>query len=509
MSLDEALAAWRDLLGAHAVITDASVLAEARTATFATDQRIPAVIRPGSRAEVQECLKVASRYGVPVYPVSGGKNWGYGSRVPPSDGCTLVDLSRLNRIVDFDEQLAYITVEPGVTFAQVRQFLRDKGSELTLASPGSTPEASLVGNVVERGIAAGLDGDRVAQVCGMEVVLADGGCIHTGLKRFPGARAGDVFAPGVGPALDGLFVQSNLGVVAKMTFWLTPLPAFWQYFSLAVNAAEKLAPLVDALQEVKRQGLVQTSLGLYNDYKILTYLRRFPPDASRERTLDLHRMPAEYRQALGGGVWFGEGALTAASAGIGASQRALLCDLLEGVTDDLTFEEPGAGNPLVGDASGTSVASVYWRKRRAPPAEMRPDADGCGVIWCCPVSPFHGPTLARCASIIHGTMAEFGLEPIIGAQCVSMRSVHVVASIVYDREEPGHDQKALDCHRALTDRLAADGFLPYRLALPAMDALPRPADAYGTVLQRLKQALDPVDVLSPGRYDFRHAWPDG
>lgn len=50
---------------------------------------------------------------VPVYPTSRGRSWGFGSRVPAADGCVLLDLGRMNRIVGFDERLAYVTVEPG------------------------------------------------------------------------------------------------------------------------------------------------------------------------------------------------------------------------------------------------------------------------------------------------------------------------------------------------------------------------------------------------------------
>src|ERR1700760_348127 len=89
-------------------------LREAETATFSTRQTIPFILRPHSREEVQECLREANRTGIPVYPVSSGKNWGYGSRVPPVDHCALLDLSALNRILDYNERLGYVTVEPGV-----------------------------------------------------------------------------------------------------------------------------------------------------------------------------------------------------------------------------------------------------------------------------------------------------------------------------------------------------------------------------------------------------------
>lgn len=508
-TLAEALAAWRDLLGPDGVSTDQGLLEAAETATFATDRKIPAIVRPRSREDVQSCLAVASRFEVPVHAQSAGKNWGYGSRVPPSDGCVLLDLGQLDRIVDYDEALAYVTVEPGVTFGQVQRFLRERGSDLTLSAPGSTPQASVVGNAVERGIATGLDGDRVGHVCGLEVVLADGSCLGTGFKRYPGARAGEVFPHGVGPALDGLFIQSNLGVVTKMTVWLTPLPAFHQYFAFAVDAEDKLAPLVDALQSAKRARLVEASLGLYNAHKVLTYLRQFPPGVSQEQALDLDGLPPGYREVLGGKVWFGEGAITAASPEIGASHRRMLSELLEGVVDELAFEDPSRPNALVGEGATPGLASVYWRKRHLPPEDMQPDADRCGVLWFCPVVPFRGSALADCLSVVRAVMVASGFEPVIGVQCLSARAVHVVASILYDREAPGHDRRALACHLALVERLSTEGLFPYRLGIQAMEALPAGQDDYEAVLRRIKQTLDPADVLAPGRYDFRHTWADG
>lgn len=74
--------------------------------------------------------------------------------------------------------------------------------------------------------------------------------------------------------------------------------------------------------------------------------------------------------------------------------------------------------------------------------------------------------------------------------------------IVFDRDRPGADARALACHDALLGQLAQSGHLPQRLALPAMGALPAPRDDFAAVLARLKRALDPLGVLAPGRYDF-------
>src|SRR5689334_18249076 len=55
-------------LGSEHVITEPAALRAAETGTFMAPRRVPAIIRPGSRAEVQECLRILNGHKVPVYP---------------------------------------------------------------------------------------------------------------------------------------------------------------------------------------------------------------------------------------------------------------------------------------------------------------------------------------------------------------------------------------------------------------------------------------------------------
>ena len=144
-NLTRALEAWREVVGPEHVLTNPAALSAAETATFSTSNRIPAIIRPGNREEVRACVQVANQQRTPIYPVSTGKNWGYGSRVPPRSGCVLVELRRLDRNTDYDEKLAYVTVEPGVTFRRLHEFLVARNSNLMLSVTGSTPDSSPVG----------------------------------------------------------------------------------------------------------------------------------------------------------------------------------------------------------------------------------------------------------------------------------------------------------------------------------------------------------------------------
>src|SRR6185503_20399449 len=103
--VSRALARMRELCGDAHVQGDAPALDAAATATFATRARPSAIVRPASRDEVQGCIAIARAHGIVLHAISRGRNWGLGSRVPTSDGAVLLDLSRMNRIVAFDEEM--------------------------------------------------------------------------------------------------------------------------------------------------------------------------------------------------------------------------------------------------------------------------------------------------------------------------------------------------------------------------------------------------------------------
>src|ERR1700722_6183660 len=300
---------WERVLGPEYVVTEAARLHQASTATFHSYQRIPAILYPQERAQLQDCLRIASENAVPVYPVSTGKNWGYGSRVPVSTDSVLIDLSRMNRILDFNENLAYVTIEPGVTQRQLFDYLREKGSKLWIDATGSTPDSSLIGNTVERGFGHTPYGDHASNVCGFEVVLPNGDCLETGFSRFPNAAAAPVYRPGLGPSLDGLFTQSNFGVVTRMTLWLMPAPEYFQAFFFRCDREDRLPAIIDALRPLRLNGTLRSAVHVGNDYKVLGGIQQYPWEATGGATPLQPAVMRKLRKQLHFGAWNGSGGL--------------------------------------------------------------------------------------------------------------------------------------------------------------------------------------------------------
>lgn len=84
--LDTALDQWEAVLGADHIVRDPEVLVEAEKTTYAPDEehRVLGILQPDSLEEVQACVRIANETGVPLYPMSRGRNYGYGTRVPLS-----------------------------------------------------------------------------------------------------------------------------------------------------------------------------------------------------------------------------------------------------------------------------------------------------------------------------------------------------------------------------------------------------------------------------------------
>jgi 4-cresol dehydrogenase (hydroxylating) len=525
--LEMALDRWRDLLGRENVVVDSGGLRAAETATFGTSVTVPAIVRPGNREEVRQVLRIANEWRIPVYPVSGGSNWGYGSRVPSADGCVLLDLGRMTRILDFSEDLAYITVEPGVTQQQVYDFLRERKSGLWMDATGASPQASLVGNAVERGFGHTPYGDHFSHVCGMEVVLPEGEVLETGFSRFAGSRTGPLHRWGVGAYLDGLFTQSNLGVVTRMSIWLMPAPEYFQAYFFSCDSEEALAPIVDALRPLRLDGTLRSTVHIANDYKVLSGMQQYPWEEAEGRT----PLPAEVMKRLRKqrhfGAWNASGGLYGTRAQV-AEARRLLRRALAGKVNQLQFLDARklrmAGRfsglyrlltgwdlsralelvrPLFGLLQGVPtdqpLASTYWRKRFPPPAVMDPNQDGCGLLWCSPVAPADGAQAEELVALAGEILLRYGFEPAISLTMITERSLACVISITYDRQVPGEDEKAAACHGELLRRLNDAGFYCYRMTSQSSAGL-RPSAGYDHVLRSLKRSLDPHQILAPGRY---------
>lgn len=131
---------------------------------------------------------------------------------------------------------------------------------LALWTDGPSPAySSIVANTIERGVGYGLGGERINQACGMDVVLPNVELVRTGMCAMSSADTWQQYKYGLGPWLDGLFSQSNLGIATKMEIWLIPEPSSFRNAEVYFKSFEDVAPMLDNLRPLRLGGVVANS----------------------------------------------------------------------------------------------------------------------------------------------------------------------------------------------------------------------------------------------------------
>ena len=116
-----------------------------------------------------------------------------------------------------------------------------------------------------------------------------------------------VYKWGVGPTLDGLFSQSNLGIVTRMTIWLMPAPPYFQAFFFQCDEDNQLAPLIEALRPLRLSGALRSTVHIANDYKVLSSLQQYPWEETGGSVPLLPSTMLELRRRLKFGAWSASG----------------------------------------------------------------------------------------------------------------------------------------------------------------------------------------------------------
>jgi len=110
------------------------------------------IVSPASTAEVSAIVKWANEFKIPIYPISLGRNWGYGGASPRVRGSVVVDLGRrMNKVLNINKASATVLVEPGVTYFALYEKLQEVAPELSMDCT-DIGGGSVLGNACDRGL---------------------------------------------------------------------------------------------------------------------------------------------------------------------------------------------------------------------------------------------------------------------------------------------------------------------------------------------------------------------
>ncbi len=182
------------------------------------------VVMPETTEEVQRVVLLANREKIPITPLGGG--FTLSALVVPNRGGIVMDMKRMDKIIQVSEINRYALIEPGVTQAALLSYLKKHHPRLQHSTPEAPPTVTVVGNCLIQGHGHispryGVNSDLVN---GMEVVLPTGEVCRIG----SGSLGSNWFTRGPLPDLPGLFVGwfGTTGIITKMSVKLFPKPKY-------------------------------------------------------------------------------------------------------------------------------------------------------------------------------------------------------------------------------------------------------------------------------------------
>lgn len=481
----EAIAALGAALGDDNVITSAAELLDYRDPydyKGSDEHTGAAVVTPGSVGDVQEIVRIANAFRVPLWTFGQGRNYAYGGPAPRVRGSIQVSFRKMNRVLEVDDELAYAVVEPGVRFSDLYDHLRAGGYRLWPSIP-DLGWGSVVGNTLDSGRGYTRYGDHPSTQCGMEVVLANGELLRTGMGGMSTSKVWHLFRESFGPNHAGLFFQSNFGIVTKMGVWLMRAPETYVAGWATWRDEDLVAGVVDALRELMFDGII-TNLPLLGFGS--------PTESGRD-------------EAAGG--WTVRFALYGREP-VTEAQYALVRDALRGAGD------VQVGRRVYRGEEERSRATMHDDKVQGgvPGLELlemfkRLSGEDAGHLDLSALGPMTGADVAESIRMRRALYARHGLPYGAGIILLQRCALHI-SPVVFDTRDERATRAAYAAYNAMVADLARAGYPVYRTNIQSMDVVADQFEfgdhAQRRLNERLKDLLDPNGILSPGKQGI---WP--
>jgi len=414
-----------------------------------------AVVHPGTPEEISEIIKLANTEKIPVFPRGAGSGFSGGSL--PTEGGIVLATSRLDQILDIDEENLVATVEPGVVTGEFQKAVEKVGLFYP-PDPASLKFSTLGGNVAEcaggpRCVKYGVTKDYIL---GLEVVTPTGDIIRTGGPTMKGVVGYDLTKLMVGS-------EGTLGVITKIIIKLLPLPEAKKTMLVLFDSIDGAAQSVSA---IIRGRIIPTTLEFVDSAAL---------ECVRNAT-DLE-VPEGARAVL---IIEVDG-----DADVIDKQAERIVEIIQPL-----------GVVEIRIAATAEESEALWQIRRSVSPSLRQvNPDKFNEDICVPRSKV--PEMIRKVEEISN---RYGI-PIVNFGHAGDGNIHV--NVMVDRKKEGDTEKA---EQAITEifreALAMGGTMSGEHGIGIMKAPYIPMELSGgamAYMKTIKQALDPNNILNPGK----------
>jgi 4-cresol dehydrogenase (hydroxylating) len=469
---------------------------------FASDEekhRPSGAIAPANAEEVRALVRIANQYKVPLWPISRGKNFGYGGAAPVMKDAVVLDLSRMKKI-EVDAENGTVLVEPGVGFFDLYDHLQNNKIPLWLSVPGNS-WGSVAGNALDRGVGYTSYGDHASRICGLEVVLPDGDIVRTGMGAMTGSKTWNLYRNGFGPGWDTMFCQSNFGIVTKLGLWLMPEPEAVAGYDFEFDKPDDLGWAIDTIMPLRRDGLIQQSPSIGNWLRSAAVMTTREQWTKDKGPLD-EKVVTAIRDKFKIGWWSVQvrfyGHLDVVEASMKVLDRAFDKKPIQAKKPALWKRgDPAEGSPVTGVPVSFPLANSNWHGGRG------------GHVGYSPVLPPSGDLAMDQFKRTYDLYQKYGMD-YHASFAMSERSLVNVNQLLYDKDNADMMGRVDAMFRALVADASAHHYGEYRTHIDYMDLV---ADSYDfndkamlRLNERVKDALDPNGIIAPGKSGI---WPKG
>lgn len=497
------------------------------------EQKIPEIIiYPKNENEIQQIVKVANELKIPIWYVSTGKNWGYGCKTAAYDGGITLILERLNKIHEVNADLGYAVIEPGVTYENLNNYLKDNNIPLWTDSAGSTKSASIIGNALDKGRGLTPYADHFGMLCGMDIILPSGEKLE--LAPTDNFNCKYTYKWNIGPYLEGLFTQSNFGIVSKAGIWLMPAPDDFDFFAFEYTASTKDFPnFIDDFRRLFFSQGITSRPHLANDFAMLCIVDKYPKHIlqNKEKYLSQQQLQ-QWKKKHGIKDWTFGGGLYGTKKQISA-QKELVKKYLSpygtirfigyGVKDTfygrlfrklvlLAAKIDGKSNEFIqqifpaidlfrGKPTDDFAKQVYFKSDMPrPEGNFNPANDNCGFIWTGPLVPFEATHIDKVLQTAKDIFKTYEFDFFVELIIESPRTVIVLFGVFFTPNIAEEKERAQNWYKCMRHEMTQLGYSAYRETSSSTTLTLDNNEKLRSFLAKIKAALDKNNILAPGRY---------
>ncbi len=465
-------------LGKESVLYDSDSLAEYfDDMTELEGHLADFIVTITSKEDIEKVVAIANEYTIPVIPVVAKTN--LGGLTIPSHGGIILDLKKMNRIIEVNETDMYMVIEPGVTFGDVKEYLDTHHPSLRMGYPLSPPYTSVAANCLLDGLGTlslkhGSMGDWIN---GVEAVLANGEVITTGSRAYSQYWCSNSPMPD----LTGLFLnfQATTGIITKVAVQLWPQV---QYRKRLFILCYKTDDAHDLIKKLAYDNICDDIGGISWPLGKMLFGEKKPiyRDENEPIMFIYVDISSNYEKEM-------------------KVKIELLNDILKEMRKkEAQFEEPFDVEQLV------NINPEFKKFSEMPTTlDFLLDHGGGGLTWV----GTYGPISQWQKAVTEGSkiMDELAFPPCIVSRVMRGGHFCVVRFItIFDKSKSDEVQQVKDLNYKLAKICLDLGFIPYKTpnwVIKLMKSKLNPV--FQKWVQKIQTLMDPNHIMNPGKWDLK------